>query len=59
MRLQQLLNHGTVSLQPINRDEDRYGRKLRIVLVNGTSVGDTLVGEGLARWYAGGRRHWC
>ena len=59
MRLQQLLNHGAVSLQPINRDEDRYGRKLRIVLVNGTSVGDTLVGEGLARWYAGGRRPWC
>ena len=59
MRLQQLLNHGAISLEPINRDEDRYGRKLRIVLVNGTSVGDTLVGEGLARWYAGGRRPWC
>lgn len=59
VRLQQLLNHGAVSLRAIDRDEDRYGRKLRIVLVNGTSVGDTLVGEGLARWYAGGRRPWC
>jgi endonuclease YncB( thermonuclease family) len=58
-RLQQLLNHGLVTIEPIDRDEDRYGRKLRIVSVNGTSVGETLVGEGLARWYAGGRRPWC
>jgi micrococcal nuclease len=58
-RLQQLLNNGVVSLQSIDRDEDRYGRKLRIVLVNGTSVGDTLVGEGLARWYGSGRQPWC
>jgi micrococcal nuclease len=58
-RLRQLLNGGVVTLRPIDRDVDRYGRKLRIVLVNGISVGDTLVGEGLARWYAGGRRPWC
>jgi len=58
-RLRQLLNGGAVSLQPIDRDVDRYGRKLRIVLVDGRSVGDTLVDEGLARWYAGGRRPWC
>ena len=38
---------------------DGYGRKLRIVNVNGTSVGATLVSEGLARWYAGGRKGWC
>ena len=59
LRLQQLVNGGQVSLQPINRDEDRYGRKLRLVMVDGESVGDTLVGEGLARWYAGGKRPWC
>lgn len=59
LRLQELLNSGTVTLQPIDRDEDRYGRKLRVVEVNGTGVGDTLVSEGLARWYAGGRRSWC
>jgi micrococcal nuclease len=58
-RLQQLLNTGAVSLQAIDRDRDRYGRKLRIVLVDGRSVGDRLVDEGLARWYAGGRRPWC
>lgn len=58
-RLRQLLNGGAVSVRPIDRDEDSYGRKLRIVLVDGRSVGDTLVGEGLARPYRGGRRPWC
>jgi endonuclease YncB( thermonuclease family) len=58
-RLRQLVNSGEVTLEAIDRDEDRYGRKLRIVLVDGQSVGDTLVGEGLARPYDGGRRSWC
>jgi endonuclease YncB( thermonuclease family) len=58
-RLIQLVNSGPVSLQPIDRDHDVYGRKLRIVTVNGTSVGETLVSEGLARFYEGGRRPWC
>lgn len=58
-RLQQLLNNGAVSLKTIDRDQDRYGRLLRLVLVDGESVGDTLVGEGLARWYEGSRRPWC
>ena len=58
-RLQALLNGGAVSLEAIDRDEDRYGRKLRIVLVDGANVGDTLVSEGLARRYSGGRRPWC
>jgi len=48
-----------VSLQSIDRDEDVYGRKLRIVLVNGTSVGGALVNEGLARWHTGARCPWC
>ena len=58
-RLRQLLNGGEISVRSIDRDEDRYGRKLRIVLVNGRSVGDTLVDEGLARRFGGGRRPWC
>jgi len=58
-RLIQLVNSGAVTLQPIDRDEDVYGRKLRLVMVNGTSVGDTLVSEGLARYYGGGRKPWC
>ncbi len=58
-RLRQLLNEGAVSLESVDRDQDRYGRKLRIVMVDGRSVGGTLVDEGLARWYGSGRRPWC
>jgi len=58
-RLHQLLESGPIELRPIDRDEDRYGRKLRIINVNGQSVGDRLVEEGLARRYDGGRRPWC
>ncbi len=58
-RLHDLLESGAITLQGIERDKDRYGRKLRIVLVDGTSVGATLVGEGLARYYGTGRRPWC
>lgn len=58
-RLHDLLEAGPITLQSIDRDEDGYGRKLRIVLVNGASVGDTLVSEGLARYYGSGRRPWC
>ena len=59
LRLQQLLSGGAVTLRPAGRDRDRYGRLLRFVLVNGRSAGDVLVGEGLARRYAGHRRPWC
>jgi endonuclease YncB( thermonuclease family) len=58
-RLHDLLESGPISLRSIDRDQDRYGRKLRIVIVNGRSVGDILVAEGLARWYGHGRRPWC
>ncbi len=58
-RLAQLLNGGAISLQRVDRDTDKYGRKLRVVMVDGRSVGDMLVGEGLARHYEGGRRPWC
>ena len=59
-RLHQLVNSGRVTLEPIgDRDADSYGRKLRVLMVNGVSVGDTLVSEGLARYYEGGKRPWC
>lgn len=59
-RLHALLNGGAIALTPIDRDTDRYGRKLRIVSVDGTNVGDTLIEEGLARPYEGSRRAgWC
>jgi endonuclease YncB( thermonuclease family) len=59
VRLHELVESGPISLRSIDRDEDVYGRKLRIVLVNGESVGDALVGEELARYYGNGRRPWC
>lgn len=58
-KLHQLMNSGTVTLERIDRDHDRYGRLLRIVRVDGVSVGETLIDEGFARRYAGGRRPWC
>jgi endonuclease YncB( thermonuclease family) len=58
-RLDALLGEAPFELEPIDRDEDRYGRKLRIVTRGGESLGDVLVAEGLARPYAGGRRPWC
>ena len=58
-RLHALLEGGSITLEPIDRDEDRYGRKLRRVLVDGRNVGDTLVSEGLAREYGAGRQPWC
>lgn len=59
VRLKEVLQSGNISLQAIDREADQYGRKLRIVLVDGESAGETLVDEGLARWYEGGRRPWC
>ncbi|MFL9840535.1 thermonuclease family protein [Sphingomonas sp. ST-64] len=59
-RLHALLNGGAVRLHPIDRDTDRYGRKLRTVTVDGRGVGATLIAEGLARPYRGGpRAGWC
>lgn len=53
------LNAGPFALEPIDRDEDRYGRKLRRVMRGGESVGDAMVSAGVARWYGEGRRGWC
>ena len=58
-RLRDLLNAGEVTLTRVDRDEDVYGRKLRNVAAGGADVGAVLIGEGLARDYAGGRRSWC
>lgn len=56
-RLLVLLNSGSFRL---NREgEDRYGRTLAVVTLNGRSVGDTLVSEGLARTWAGRHEPWC
>ena len=59
-RLRDLLNAGPIGLETrFGRDEDRYGRKLRVVVRNGRSLGDQLVSEGLARAWAARREPWC
>jgi micrococcal nuclease len=60
LRMQELLNAGPFELVPLeDRDEDIYGRKLRIVRRDGRSLGAILVAEGLARPWDGARRSWC
>lgn len=58
-RLIGLLNGGGFSLQNADRDEDKYGRKLRVVTRGGASLGEALVSEGLAERWSGRRRNWC
>ena len=60
-RMRVLLAAGPFELHPLasGRDEDRYGRKLRIVTRGGRSLGDQLVAEGLARTWSGRREPWC
>jgi len=59
MRLLTLLNQGSFSLQSIDRDQDQYGRDLRIITRDGESLGEVLVAEGLAERWQGYRRDWC
>jgi endonuclease YncB( thermonuclease family) len=58
-RMEGLLHAGPFEMRTLGRDEDRYGRKLRVVVRNGRSLGDQLVSEGLARTWTGRREPWC
>ncbi|HEV2079207.1 MAG TPA: thermonuclease family protein [Allosphingosinicella sp.] len=58
-RMEALLHQGPFELHGVDRDEDRYGRKLRVVTRDGRSLGDQLVAEGLARTWTGRREPWC
>ena len=59
-RLIELLNAGPIGLRTIgDRDKDQFGRKLRVVVRDGKSLGDQLVAEGLARTWTGSREPWC
>jgi micrococcal nuclease len=59
-RLRELLAGARrIVLTPSGR-RDRYGRELSTLTVDGRDVGETLIHEGLARLYDGGRRRpWC
>lgn len=57
--LLEILNDGSFSLLAGWRDEDHYGRKLRIVAREEQSLGERLIAEGLARSWDGQRLGWC
>lgn len=59
--MQALLNRAPFSLTGTadGGDEDRFGRKLRVVTRDGESLGAILVRDGLARPWGGKRRGWC
>jgi micrococcal nuclease len=58
-RLTALLNQGPFSLEPVEREQDRYGRRLYTVTRGGESLGGALVSEGLAERWKGYRGSWC
>ncbi|WP_435199389.1 thermonuclease family protein [Qipengyuania sp. 902] len=60
-RMRALLNRSAFSLTAAadGRDEDRFGRKLRVVTRDGESLGAILVRDGLARPWGSKRRDWC
>jgi micrococcal nuclease len=58
-RLAELLSAGPFEVRPADRDEDRYGRKLRILVRDGASVADDLVARGLAGYWGSGPQRWC
>ncbi len=59
-RMLELMNEGSFELKgwPA-RDTDHYGRKLRVLVRDGRSLGDVMVSEGLARTWSGRREPWC
>lgn len=60
LRLAALLNEGRVELKTSgSRDRDRYGRLLRIATVDGRSVGQSLINEGLAHRWGNHQQGWC
>lgn len=58
-RLGELLRAGPFQLRSGDRDEDVHGRKLRILVRDGRSIGVTLVAEGLAHAWRGYQESWC
>ncbi len=59
-RMLELINEGPFEIKAWpGRNADRYGRKLRVLIRDGRSLGDILVSEGLARTWSGRREPWC
>ena len=59
-RLLELMNAGPFEVVLSGtRDEDKYGRKLREIRRDGTSLGQMLITEGLAAPWEGRPHGWC
>ncbi|MDH4440195.1 MAG: thermonuclease family protein [Rhizobium sp.] len=57
--LQTLNGSGLTLEQQENRDTDKYGRKLRVVMQDGQSIGDIMIAQGLAHRWQGHKLNWC
>lgn len=57
--LQTLNGTGLTLEQQERRDTDKYGRKLRVVMQDGQSIGDALIAQGLAHRWEGHKLNWC
>lgn len=53
----QLLNGNPFTVE--THGTDRYDRTLATIRIDGTNVGDILIGEGLARKWPDGHEFWC
>jgi micrococcal nuclease len=49
----------SVTLRPYHRPQDRHGRALAYVIVDGRDLGELLVAQGLARTWTGRGQSWC
>ena len=59
-RLLELLNEGPFEVRTSgDRQTDKYGRDLRVLVRDGKSLGQQLVEDGLARRWTGRRESWC
>jgi micrococcal nuclease len=60
-RLQSLLNEAPFRMEPApdGRQQDRFGRELKVLKRGDTSIGTIMVREGLAQRWGSGRRGWC
>ncbi|MGE0737220.1 MAG: thermonuclease family protein [Alphaproteobacteria bacterium] len=58
-RLLELVNAGPFEVVSTGRDEDIFGRKLRILKRDGASLGEAMIDDGLAHRWTGARGSWC
>lgn len=61
-RLAELLGAGSWRLEAApgeRRDEDRYGRKLRRLVMPEGDAGELLIADGLAKRWTGEKSSWC